>query len=270
MTKEAGDLYAKVMVDTPGLGLLDYAVPADMLVAVGDRVVVGLRTRNVVGIVAGLRAAADFAENRVRQIKAVLRDSAPMTEEWLALTRFAAGYYIRSWGEAAVPTLPVFFRRIPGVRHQNQLEKLKKLPEPAGEAGPKPALNDEQSAAVEAVSTASGYSPFLLFGVTGSGKTEVYLHIMERVLARDPEAQVLLLVPEINLTPQLEGRVRSRFPGESVVTLNSDLADMERARSWLAVHEGRARVLVGTRMSVFSSFRKLSLRSSTRDSAKPL
>ena len=57
MTKEAGDLYAKVMVDTPGLGLLDYAVPADMLVAVGDRVVVGLRTRNVVGIVAGLRAA---------------------------------------------------------------------------------------------------------------------------------------------------------------------------------------------------------------------
>ena len=164
MTKEAGDLYAKVMVDTPGLGLLDYAVPADMLVAVGDRVVVGLRTRNVVGIVAGLRAAADFAENRVRQIKAVLRDSAPMTEEWLALTRFAAGYYIRSWGEAAVPTLPVFFRRIPGVRHQNQLEKLKKLPEPAGEAGPKPALNDEQSAAVEAVSTASGYSPFLLFG----------------------------------------------------------------------------------------------------------
>ena len=53
MTKEAGDLYAKVMVDTPGLGLLDYAVPADMLVAVGDRVVVGLRTRNVVGIVAG-------------------------------------------------------------------------------------------------------------------------------------------------------------------------------------------------------------------------
>lgn len=161
-----------------------------------------------------------------------------MTEEWLALTRFAAGYYIRSWGEAAVPTLPVFFRRIPGVRHQNQLEKLKKLPEPAGEAGPKPALNDEQSAAVEAVSTASGYSPFLLFGVTGSGKTEVYLHIMERVLARDPEAQVLLLVPEINLTPQLEGRVRSRFPGESVVTLNSDLADMERARSWLAVHEG--------------------------------
>ena len=71
MTKEAGDLYAKVMVDTPGLGLLDYAVPVDMLVAVGDRVVVGLRTRNVVGIVAGLRAAADFAENRVRQIKDV-------------------------------------------------------------------------------------------------------------------------------------------------------------------------------------------------------
>ena len=259
MTREAGDLYAKVMVEAPGLGLLDYAVPTDMLVAVGDRVVVGLRTRNVVGIVAALQTAPDFAENRVRRLKTVLRETAPMSEEWLALTRFAAGYYIRSWGEAAVPTLPVFFRRIPGVRHQNQLEKLKKLPEPAGEAEPKPELNDEQRVAVEAVATAAGFSPFLLFGVTGSGKTEVYLHVMERILARDPEAQVLLLVPEINLTPQLEGRVRKRFPGEHVVTLNSDLADMERARSWLAVHEGRARVLVGTRMSVFASFRKLAL-----------
>lgn len=139
------------------------------------------------------------------------------------------------------------------------MAKLKKLPEPVGETEPGPELNDEQRVAVEAVATATGYSPFLLFGVTGSGKTEVYLHVMERILARDPEAQVLLLVPEINLTPQLEGRVRKRFPGEHVVTLNSDLADMERARSWLAVHEGRARVLVGTRMSVFASFRKLAL-----------
>ena len=96
----------KVMVDTPGLGLLDYAVPADMLVAVGDRVVVGLRTRNVVGIVAGLRAAADFAENRVRQIKAVLRDSAPMTEEWLALTRFAAATTSGSWARRPCRRFP--------------------------------------------------------------------------------------------------------------------------------------------------------------------
>ena len=260
MAQDSVDLFAKVMVDTPGLGLLDYAVPSDMLVAVGDRVVVGLRTRNVVGIVAALQAAPDFTENRVRRIKAVLRDTAPVTEEWLSLTRFAAGYYIRSWGEAAVPTLPLFFRRIPGARHQTQLAKLRDLPKPVGEVGGLvPELNEEQRVAVEAVSTALGFSPFLLFGVTGSGKTEVYLHIMERVLERDPDAQVLLLVPEINLTPQLEKRVRSRFPSELVVTLNSNLADMARARSWLAVHEGRARVLVGTRMSVFASFRKLSL-----------
>ncbi len=260
MAQNSVDLFAKVMVDTPGLGLLDYAVPSDMLVAVGDRVVVGLRTRNVVGIVAALQAAPDFTENRVRRIKAVLRDTAPVTEEWLSLTRFAAGYYIRSWGEAAVPALPLFFRRIPGVRHQTQLDKLRDLSKSTGEVGGLvPELNEEQRVAVEAVSTASGFSPFLLFGVTGSGKTEVYLHIMERVLEGDPEAQVLLLVPEINLTPQLEKRVRSRFPSELVVTLNSNLADMARARSWLAVHEGRARVLVGTRMSVFASFRKLSL-----------
>lgn len=170
MTKEAGDLYAKVMVDTPGLGLLDYAVPADMLVAVGDRVVVGLRTRNVVGIVAGLRAAADFAENRVRQIKGRPARLRAHDRGVVGADPLCPRATTPVMGRGGVPTLPVFFRRIPGVRHQNQLEKLKKLPEPAGEAGPKPALNDEQSAAVEAVSTASGYSPFLLFGVTGRAR----------------------------------------------------------------------------------------------------
>lgn len=104
-----------------------------------------------------------------------------------------------------------------------------------------------------------GFQPFLLFGVTGSGKTEVYLHIMEEVLKRDPQAQVLLLVPEINLTPQLENRVRSRFTDETVVTLHSELSLKQRAANWLAVHEGRARVLVGTRMAVFASFQKIAL-----------
>lgn len=61
------------------------------------------------------------------------------------------------------------------------------------------------------MSASTGYAPFMLFGVTGSGKTEVYLHIIESVLAKDHEAQVMLLVPEINLTPQLEARVRARL-----------------------------------------------------------
>ena len=257
MAQDIG-LIAKVIVDAPGLGVLDYAVPADMLVAVGDRVIVGLRTRNVVGIVTELHSASDY-EGKLRKVKTVLHDTAPLPAEWLALTKFAALYYVRSWGEAAVPTLPVMFRRNPGVRHEQQLEKVRKLPERKVEAAVSPELNDEQKAAVEDVVQSEGFAPFLLFGVTGSGKTEVYLHIMAEKLAADPEAQVLLLVPEINLTPQLEKRVRERFPNEQVVALNSEFSDTERARAWLAVHEGRARILVGTRMAVFASFKKLSL-----------
>ena len=109
------------------------------------------------------------------------------------------------------------------------------------------------------MSASTGYAPFMLFGVTGSGKTEVYLHIIESVLTKDHEAQVMLLVPEINLTPQLEARVRARFAQALVVTMHSSLTPAERARNWLAVHEGRARILVGTRMAVFASFQKLSL-----------
>lgn len=257
--KEGNSLYAKVIVEAPGLAPLDYVVPADMMVAVGDRVIVGLRTRNVVGIVVGLQNAPDFAKARLRSIKQVLRETAPLSAEWLALTKFAAQYYVRSWGESAVPALPIFFRKVPGVRHKTQFAKLLDMPTRLIGEDKRPTLNAEQQYAVDTVSTTSGFAPFLLYGVTGSGKTEVYLHIIERVLRQESNTQVLLLVPEINLTPQLEERVRSRFPQEQVVALNSEYSDTERARAWLAVHEGRARVLVGTRLAIFTSFKKLSL-----------
>ena len=91
--------------------------------------------------------------------------------------------------------------------------------------------------------------------------SELVPHSMpvDEMLAKDPQAQVMLLVPEINLTPQLEARVRARFAQATVVTMHSSLTPAQRARNWLAVHEGRARILVGTRMAVFASFQKLSL-----------
>lgn len=257
--KREAEIFAKVIVDAPGLSELDYAVPDDMLVAVGDRVLVGLRTRTVVGVVVALGTASDYSGIRLRRIKAVLKDTAPLPADWLALTRFSARYYIRSWGETAVPTIPVFFRRVPGVRHESQLKKIRDLVIPKKEVTQRPSLNAEQRTVVDKVLHSSGFSPFLLFGVTGSGKTEVYLHIIEEVLAKDAEAQVLLLVPEINLTPQLEARVKERFPEECVVSLNSEFSDTVRARSWLAIHEGRARILVGTRMAIYASFKKLAL-----------
>ena len=114
---------------------------------------------------------------------------------------------------------------------------------------PGPTLNDEQQAAVDAILAARGtFTPLLLDGVTGSGKTEVYLRAIADCLARG--RQVLVLVPEIGLTPQLLARFRARL-GVPVHALHSGLSDGERARTWAASHRGEARVVVGTRSAVF-------------------
>jgi primosomal protein N' (replication factor Y) len=105
--------------------------------------------------------------------------------------------------------------------------------------------------------------PILLHGVTGSGKTEVYLHALEALFADRPDAQALVLVPEINLTPQFEAAFRSRFAelagNDAIVTLHSAMADGERGRSWLAAHRARARIVIGTRLAVLASMPRLAL-----------
>jgi primosomal protein N' (replication factor Y) (superfamily II helicase) len=113
-----------------------------------------------------------------------------------------------------------------------------------------PALNAEQRTAVGAVAGAFGkFQPFLLDGVTGSGKTEVYLALIEQALAQG--RQSLLLVPEIGLAPQTVRRLRERL-GVAVEVLHSNLAEGERARAWLRARSGEAKVILGTRSAVFT------------------
>src|SRR6266850_1783775 len=97
----------------------------------------------------------------------------------------------------------------------------------------------------------------LLFGITGSGKTEIYLQLIAEVLARGRQA--LILVPEIALTPALEVAFRDRFPGAGIVTQTSAMADLERARGWLLAHGGRADIVLGTRLAVFTPLPRLGL-----------
>jgi primosomal protein N' (replication factor Y) len=116
----------------------------------------------------------------------------------------------------------------------------------------------EAPEALHSATASAACPPFLLYGVTGSGKTEVYLRAVAEAL-RERDAQVLVLVPEINLTPQLEGVFRNRFPDETLVTLHSGLAEGERARHWLAAHRGEARIVLGTRLAVMASLPHLRL-----------
>jgi primosomal protein N' (replication factor Y) len=119
-------------------------------------------------------------------------------------------------------------------------------------------LTSAQAVAVEKISGAlESFQAFLLCGVTGSGKTEVYLRVSEAVLAGG--GQVLMLVPEIALTPQLQAMVQSRFPGVLVSSLHSGLNDTERAAHWLEAHAGRAGIILGTRLAVFTPLPRLGL-----------
>jgi len=129
---------------------------------------------------------------------------------------------------------------------------------PAGERALPPPLTAEQERARSTVIAAgTGFRTWLLHGVTGSGKTEVYLRLMEDALARG--RQVLYLVPEINLTPQLEGFVRARANAARLVSLHSGLADGARARNWAMAQSGDADVVLGTRLAVFTPLPRLGL-----------
>jgi primosomal protein N' (replication factor Y) (superfamily II helicase) len=120
-----------------------------------------------------------------------------------------------------------------------------------------PTLRDEQKAAVDAVGEALGhFGAFVLHGVTGSGKTEVYLRLVERVLQQGRRA--LVLVPEIGLTPQLVGRFRDRFDTPMAV-LHSALTDSERLAAWRQAFSGHARIVLGTRSAVFAPVRDLGI-----------
>jgi primosomal protein N' (replication factor Y) len=119
-------------------------------------------------------------------------------------------------------------------------------------------LTGEQRAAVEGIAAVFGsFSPWLLEGITGSGKTEVYFRLIEQAAVRG--LQTLLMVPEINLTPQMEQRFRERFAGIRMVALHSNLAEGERCANWLSALQGEAQVVIGTRLAVFTPLPRLGL-----------
>lgn len=122
-----------------------------------------------------------------------------------------------------------------------------------------PILNTEQQQVIQSVlNEAYHFKPWLLFGITGSGKTEVYIQILKAILSKK-DAQALVLVPEINLTPQLEARFRSRLSEYPLVTLHSNLSESERLQSWQAARSGAAKIVIGTRLSVYTAMPHLNI-----------
>jgi primosomal protein N' (replication factor Y) len=258
----------KVAVEAPqhsGLtGALDYL--SEQPLPPGTLLRVPLGRRDLLGIV-WHGAASSPEATTLRPVGAVFSALPPLAPAWLALVDFAAGYYQRSVGELALSVLPPELRKLdaPGLT-QRLARLLARLGKAAAAASPdlpspqRPQLGDEQRAALAAFEVARAQPrplPMLLHGVTGSGKTEVYLHATEAVLAAGRQA--LVLVPEINLTPQLEARFAARFPGHRLVAMHSGLTPVQRLRHWLMAHLGRADIVLGTRLSVFAPLPRLGL-----------
>jgi primosomal protein N' (replication factor Y) (superfamily II helicase) len=249
-----------VIVPTPAhsalAGPLTYR--SELALAPGTLVRVPLGRREVLGVVwdgaDGEHAPPPGTEERA--IAGALDALAPLSSSWRRLVTFCATYYQRSLGEVALAALPPQLRDLTTTQLGRRLARRA-----AAHEGPARAaalqLTPEQAAALAATQREDG--TFLLFGATGSGKTEVYLQSVERLLARDARAQALVMVPEINLTPQLQERFVARFGAEQVVAMHSGLTNPQRLRSWLAAHAGAARIVLGTRMAVFASMPHLQL-----------
>ncbi len=246
--------FAHVALDVPLEDAFDFRISEGQEVPLGSLVVVPFGRTRKVGVVVGLADESAVPAQRLRAIESVVEDVPALGEGELELFDFCARYYQRPLGEVLGAALPPRLRQV----------SRRPLAAPGEPCGPPPALietfplTSEQAAAVAVgLAKTDGFHPVLLQGVTGSGKTEVYLRLIADTLARGRQA--LFLVPEIGLTPQFEEHVASRFPQARLVAAHSHRSEGERAAAWLAAQSGAAHIVLGTRLAVLMPFRDLGL-----------
>ncbi|WP_382162600.1 primosomal protein N' [Hydrogenophaga sp. ANAO-22] len=265
--------WPSVVVATPahsGVGAsLTYR--SELSLAPGTLVRVPLGAREVLGVVweSPDLPPEGLSEAQTKTVAGVLEGLPPLNARWRQLLRFAAQYYQRSLGEVSLAALPPQLRDLNTVQLARRLKKSQKQQADRAPQAPPDGtatdigldLSDEQREALQALEAAQ--APVLLYGATGSGKTEVYLQATQHVLQARADAQVLVMVPEINLTPQLEARFRERFEplfgAGALVCLHSGMTPAQRLAGWLAAHTGQARIVLGTRMAVLASLPGLRL-----------
>ena len=240
-------------------GLFDYAVPEALtgLIEVGHRVRVPFGKRTVTGFVYALDQGPTVLE--LKPIEALVDAEPVLPAALVELAGFVAAHYLVPLDEVIRAVVPPRVRAVirRSVKRRRQSRILRQASE-AGAAGAV-ALEPAQEAARDRIAIALARQEsevFLLHGVTGSGKTEVYLALLEQVLASG--GQGLVLVPEIALTPQAVGRFAARFPGRLAV-LHSALTEAERAGEWWRIRRGEADLVIGPRAAVFAPLPRLRL-----------
>jgi len=247
---------ARVALDVPIAEAFDFRIPEGLGAPVGALVVVPFGRSKKVGVVVGHARRSAVAPARLRDIEQVVADVEPLRADELELYEFCARYYQRPLGEVIAAALPPRLRQVrrrpfvapaPATGHAD-----------AAAMAHAPPLTPEQEGALARIGESWGrFDAILLRGITGSGKTEVYLRAMAAALERGRQA--LFLVPEIGLTPQLEELVRARFAHARIAFAHSHLGEGERAAAWLAAQAGSADIVLGTRLAILMPLRDLGL-----------
>ncbi|MBU3618926.1 primosomal protein N' [Polynucleobacter sp. JS-Fieb-80-E5] len=253
-------IVVQVVVDKPLAQGFDYLWDRDLLGGlpeVGSIVEVPFGRSLLVGMVIKVSAYSDY---EIGKLKAVTRVAPlpPLDLAVLRLMNFASHYYIHSLGETIIPTIPQMWKKPDDwekIPKKLVADQVKKKSEPESGEGfiDERNLNDGQKQALEKLRAcfSKEFKAILLQGQTGSGKTAVFLNWLSGVL-EDTSAQVLLLVPEINLTPQLERRVRAYFPDKKMVVLHSGVSEKVRGIAWYEAMTGKAQIILGTRLAALT------------------
>lgn len=229
----------------------DYLCPAEIIPIPMARVLVPFGTRHLIGVILEIKTESDIAKEKLKKIIALL-DPVPIIESTVfKLCLWASDYYQHAIGEVMSAAFPIALKR--------KTLELALTPPPLDlSTAPRQFnLNPAQEKAVNAITAQLGnFNTFLLEGITGSGKTEVYLTAVEAVIKKGEQA--LILVPEIGLTPQILERFQQRF-GNRIACFHSQLSDKEKLENWVRARNGKAAVVIGTRSAIFTSFQKLGL-----------
>lgn len=246
--------FANVAVPAPVHTAFTYRVPEGMAPGPGTLVEVPFRRRRAIGVCIDVvdRPPAGIDEREIRSVARIVETQASLSEPILKLVRWMSSYYCAPIGEVCRAALPARLLKAEGPKTTRPAEPLEIMP-----LTERPVeLTAAQQEAVDVVirSLDEGPAACLLEGITGSGKTEVYLRLFEELVARG--RQGLLLVPEIGLTPQLTGLAAARF-GKRVGVYHSGLTDAQRHVQWLRMRSGEIDVAIGTRSALFAPLPRL-------------
>jgi primosomal protein N' (replication factor Y) len=245
--QDSVDQFYEISVAAPLSYNLTYTSATEL--ARGQSVEVSIGRRRITGVVVG--PGQPSPEFKIKAIESLIEDRPRLHEAFLKWLEWLSNYYIYPLGQ-------VVDLAFPPLKKSDKVRKSKKrrtVPDMARTE--KPVLMPEQELCFANINAHKGFAAHLLYGVTGSGKTEVYLRLIEEVMARGEQA--LVLVPEISLTPQLIERFAQRFGEEKISVIHSHLTEREKTTHWWEMVEEKKSILIGARSALFCPVPKLGL-----------